>query len=1027
MNSPAPTRPTAVDLDAIRFRLRSTSGPKYWRSLEEVARTPAFLEFLHREFPAVVTAWPTGSSRREFLKLMAASCALAGLTSCTRQPIERIVPHISQPEGMVPGKPTLFATAMALGGFATGLLVESHDGRPTKVEGNPTHPMSLGATTVFHQASLLDLYNPDRSKTVLRGGRISSWEALLGTIHSALQSQRARHGAGLRILTETVTSPTLHAQLQALLERFPDARWHQFEPLNRDNLRAGAELAFGEVVEPQYHLERADLIVSLESDFLYAHPAALRHTRQFIDRRRAGLNRDRMNRLYVVESSPTVTGSNADHRLPVRSREVESFTRALATRLGVLPGGNDGSLDAAHHPWIAPLADELQKHRGTGIVLAGDPQPSVVHALAHAINHALGYAGHTVTYTASAEAVPVQQTASLRRLVENLNEGSVDLLVVLGGNPAFTAPADFGFDRALARARVSVHLSSEVNETSVLCHWHVPENHFLESWSDARAVDGTVSLIQPLILPLHGGRSSHELLEALLQQPGRGDYGIVRAHWSAQGHWTDFDKGWRRALHEGWIEDTAAPTRTPSLQPFDLPAHTASNTAALEINFRPDPTIWDGRFANNGWLQELPKPITKLTWDNAALISPATAQALQLSNGVVAQIDFQQRTLRLPVWVTPGQADGAVTLHLGGGRSESGRVGRRAGFNTYVLRTSDTFWSATGAACAGTRASHPLAATQTHHRIDSEARQILREGTLEEFRADPLFVAETTVTPAPETTLFEPAEHRYDGHRWGMVIDLGACIGCNACVLACQAENNIPIVGKSEVALGREMHWIRVDTYFKGSLDRPQFIHQPVPCMHCENAPCELVCPVAATVHDREGLNVQVYNRCIGTRYCSNNCPYKVRRFNFFEYADPNPSLKPLRNPDVTVRSRGVMEKCTYCVQRISAARIEAKKADRPVRDGEIQTACQQVCPARAIVFGDIGDPASRVSQLKASPLNFSMLAELNTRPRTTYLARLRNPNPALQDPTIDAGTPHDAASCNPSRLRQTSPRSAHA
>jgi molybdopterin-containing oxidoreductase family iron-sulfur binding subunit len=907
---------------------------------------------------------------------------------------------------------------MTLGGFATGLLVLSHDGRPTKIEGNPDHPTSLGATSVFHQASLLDLYDPDRSQAVLLNSRITSWESFLGSIHPAVQSQHARRGAGLRILTETVTSPTLHAQLQTLLQRFPEAHWHQFEPLNRDNLRAGAELAFGQVLEPAYHFDKAQVILSLDSDFLYAHPAALRHTRQFIDQRRISSSRNEMNRLYAVESSPSVTGSNADHRLPLPSRDVEPFTRALIALFGIAADAAPDPRLQPHLAWIAAVADDLRLHLGTSIIIAGDRQPPIVHAFAHLLNQQLNNVGRTVTYSASAEAFPVQQNASLRHLVNALNDGSVDLLLILGGNPVFNAPVDLEFAQYLAKARLSLHLSHEVNETSACCQWHVPQSHYLESWSDARSVDGTVSLVQPLILPLHGGRSPHEVLDALLQQPTRSDYNIVRAHWNSQSGWADFEKRWRRALHDGLIAGTAAPLITPSLREFDLTSRTDSVHPGLEINFAPDPTLWDGRFANNGWLQELAKPLTKITWDNAALISPATARERDLSNGTIVQIEFHRHRFHGPVWITPGQADDTVTLHLGGGRSRVGRVGRGAGFNTYSIRASDAFWFAQGASLTATNARHPLAVTQLHHRIDSEERQILREGSLDQFRANPAFIQESTKTPDSDQTLYNPHEHRSPGYQWGMSIDLGACIGCSACVLACQAENNIPIVGKAQVAKGREMQWIRVDTYFSGSPDQPDVIHQPVPCMHCEHAPCELVCPVAATVHDQEGLNVQVYNRCIGTRYCSNNCPYKVRRFNFLSYVDPTPVLKLLRNPNVTVRSRGVMEKCTYCVQRISAARIEAKKHNRPIRDGELQTACQQVCPAEAISFGDVSNPDSHVSTLKASPLNFSMLGELNTRPRTTYLARLRNLNPALKH-----HPPNEASAPVPPRSSPVSPR----
>jgi MoCo/4Fe-4S cofactor protein with predicted Tat translocation signal len=987
----------AFDLAAVRERLRSAAGRRYWRSLDEVAQTREFTDFLHREFPNHASEWLDGLGRRQFLKLMGASLALAGLTSCTRQPAQKIVPYVEQPEILVPGKPLYFATAMTLGGYASGLLVESHEGHPTKIEGNPEHPMSLGATNVFQQASLLDLYDPDRSQAVLNGGEISAWAAFLSMLHDTLQRQQSSKGAGLRILTETVTSPTLHAQINAVLEKFPEAQWLQFEPINRDNVHEGARLAFGEIVEAQYHFDKTRIVLALDSDFLFSHPAGLRYTRDFSDRRRVSAGKMDMNRLYAVESTPSVTGSNADHRLALRSGEIENFARALAGKLGAISGEEENPMAASHAQWISALVNDLQQNRGNSIVIAGENQPPLIHALAHVMNQFLGNAGVTIHYTASAEAKAVNQLESLRGLMADLENGAVQLLVILGGNPVYNAPVDFDFARHMAKAPLRVHLSPDVNETSALCQWHIPQNHYLESWSDARAYDGTISIIQPLILPLYAGKSAHEVLDAFLEQPGRSDYDIVRDYWQTRNRWGDFEKGWRRTLHDGLMADTASPTRKPDLRPIKLPSRTASSEE-IEISFRPDPSIWDGRFANNGWLQELAKPVTKLTWDNAALVSPKTAQKQSLSNGDMVELESAGRTLRLPAWITPGQADNSVTVYLGFGRNQVGHIGRSAGFNTFALRASDAFWSARSAKMKKIGENYQLVTTQTHQTIDSQERQIYREGTLAEFLKNPEFVRQTTESPNKETeTLFNPAEHRYDGYHWGMSIDLTTCIGCNACVLACQSENNIPVVGKAQVAARREMQWIRVDTYFSGELDQPAMSHQPVPCMQCENAPCELVCPVGATLHDHEGLNMQVYNRCVGTRYCSNNCPYKVRRFNFFQYADYHtPSLTPMRNPNVTVRWRGVMEKCTYCIQRISAARIASEEQDRPIRDGEIRTACQQACPAEAIVFGDLSDGNSRVSKLKKLQLDYSMLGELNTRPRTTYLAKLRNPNPAL-------------------------------
>ncbi|HEV2319684.1 MAG TPA: TAT-variant-translocated molybdopterin oxidoreductase [Verrucomicrobiae bacterium] len=969
------------------------SGGGIWRSLEELQGTKGFQESLHREFAPGSSEW-NGFSRRDFLKVMGASLALAGLPACTRQPIGKIIPYVNRPEELIPGRPLFFATAMTLSGFATGLIVESHEGHPTKIEGNPGHPSSLGATNIFHQATLLDLYDPDRSQAVLEQAQPQTWDNFVDAMFDALQSQSSGRGAGLRILTETITSPTLHSQIQALLKKFPQAKWHQYEPANRDHVREGSRLAFGEIVETQYRFDKARVIVALDSDFLYLHPNSVRYARDFAASRRARFSESEMNRLYVIESSPTVTGSNADHRFPVRAAEIAGVAAELAGQLGAPFSRGAGSAASA---WISAVAEDLSAHPGEGIVLAGPAQPPPVHALAHWMNHQLRNVGNTVAYTDSAESNPVNQTDSLEELVEALDANAVEVLAVLGGNPAFTAPANFQFADKLKKAKFSVHLATEVNETSSLCTWHIPENHFLESWGDARAFDGTISIIQPLILPLYDGKSAHELLDVMLSPPGRSDYDIVQEFWKSQNPAPDFDERWRKALHDGFIADTALPDKSVTLRPLDFSRSLSDKPAGLEITFRPDPTLFDGRFANNGWLQELPKPITKLTWDNAAFIAPALAERENLANGDVVEIQFKDRRMSLPVWITPGQPDVSIGLQFGYGRNRVGRVGTGTGFNVYPLRTSSAVWSGDGVTLRKTGVRHELVTTQIQHVIDSPERQIVREGTFEDFKSDPNFVQKDSVSPAESDTLFTPGEFKYNGYRWGMAIDLSACIGCGACTIACQAENNIPVVGRQQVAMGRIMHWIRVDGYFRGSPANPQITHQPVPCMQCENAPCEVVCPVDATVHDKEGLNLQVYNRCIGTRYCSNNCPYKVRRFNFLQYADYDAaSLKPMWNPNVTVRWRGVMEKCTYCLQRISAARIKAENQDRTIREGEIQTACQQVCPANAILFGNLNDPDSRVSKLRTHPLNFLMLGQLNTRPRTAYLARLRNPNPKI-------------------------------
>ncbi|MBN1991117.1 MAG: TAT-variant-translocated molybdopterin oxidoreductase [Anaerolineae bacterium] len=985
------------DIPSLRQRLAGLNGPKYWRCLEEIAETEAFQDFLKREFPQGADQWPNPVSRRNFLKLMGASLALGGLTACTGGLPEKIVPYVDPPEAIVPGgKPLFFATAMPLGGLALGLLAESHQGRPTKLEGNPDHPASLGATNTFAQASVLELYDPDRAQIITQAGAAGNWTAFISALNGALEQQRSANGAGLRLLTETVTSPTLANQMQAVLGQFPQAQWHQYEPINRDNPRQGALMAFGRDVNPVYHFDRAEVVLSLEADFLGANPAGVRYAHDFSQKRRVRAGRPEMNRLYAIESTPTVTGAMADHHRPVRPSQVAGVILALAAAVGLNLPGAETELNDVPPAWISALANDLQAHRGSSLILAGNGQSPLAHALSHALNQELGNVGQTVVYTDPPEANPVNQGESLRELVGAMNNGQVDMLLILGANPVYNAPADLNFAEALLKVGFSVHLGLHQDETAALCQWHVPARHYLESWGDALAFDGTVTLMQPLVEPLYAdSRSAQQLLAALLGQSDLTDYDIVHHYWAGQV--TDgFETFWKQARHDGLIVNTALPAIAVTV---DLAAvQTAAQTpprqvSALELVFRPDPTVWDGRFANNGWLQELPKPLTKLTWDNAAFVSPATAERLGLSPEEVVELIYNGRTVQAPVWVMPGQANETVTLHLGYGREQVGRVGNGIGVNAYALRTAAAPWAGSGLQIRATGQQYRLATTQMHYNM--EGRDPVRAGTLDLFKEDPQF-PQHMAHEAPEISLMP--QYDYDSYAWGMVVDLNVCNGCNACVAACQAENNIPIVGKEQVLVSREMHWIRVDTYFEGNLDNPTPYHQPMLCQHCEQAPCEVVCPVGATVHDHEGLNVMVYNRCIGTRYCSNNCPYKVRRYNFLQFSDQETeTLKMQRNPDVTVRVRGVMEKCSYCVQRISHARIEAKKEGRRLEDGEVVTACQAACPTHAIVFGDVNDPNSRVSQLKAEPHHYGVLTELGTRPRTTYLAKLKNPNPELE------------------------------
>ena len=947
------------------------------------------------------TGLPAGLDRRELFQFLGASLALAGATACTRQPAEKIVPYVRQPEEIVPGKPLFYATAMTVGGFATGLLVESHMGRPTKVEGNPLHPASLGGTDPFGQAAVYSLYDPDRSQTLLSLGEIRPWSAFLGEMRTVLAEERPRRGAGLRILTETVSSPTLARQLHELVAALPEARWDKWEPTTRDNVREGTRLAFGSPLNVIPRVAAADVILSLDADFLACGPASLRHARDFAARRRAGASAGAMSRLYVVESAMTPTGARADHRRALRASEIEAFVRSVATALGV-PGADWGAGSFGSDPFASAVANDLRAHGGRSLVLAGDHQPAAVHAIAHAMNGALGNAGRTVVYTDPVEANPEDQVESLRRLVAEMLAGRVHTLLILGGNPAFSAPADFGFAAALQKVARRVHLSLENDETSVHCQWHVPEAHFLESWSDTRAFDGTATIVQPLIAPLYGGRSAHEVLAALSEQPERSGYELVRDTWSGKLR-GNFEEAWRRALHDGVVAGTAFPPR-PATGAAAFPSRTAAGSpqtgagTSLEITFRSDPTILDGRFANNGWLQELPKPMTKVTWDNVAAVSPATASRIGVQNEDVLELAVSGRRVRAPVWIVPGHPDDSVGVTLGYGRTKAGRLGSGAGFNAYAIRSSTALWQSSGLDVRKTGDRWPIAVTQSHHSM--EGRNIARAVAAEELRRNPNAVQEMGETPAPGLTLYEP--HPSHDYAWGMAIDLGTCIGCNACVVACTAENNVPVVGKDQVMRGREMQWLRIDHYAEGDPQNPRHAFQPIPCMHCETAPCELVCPVEATVHSAEGLNDMVYNRCVGTKYCANNCPYKVRRFNFYHWGTQfrAPSMRMLANPDVTVRWRGVMEKCTYCVQRINEGKIRAELENRRVRDGEIVTACQQACPAEAIVFGDLADPESRVSRLRRSPLSYGLLAELGTRPRTTYLAEVRNPNPEL----VEAG-----------------------
>lgn len=1104
----------ADDLDAIRDQLANTSGPEYWRSLEEVAQTDTFKSYIHNEFHVEGDASQAlGSvSRRNFLQVMGASLALAGVTSgCARQPDESIFPYVRQPEEFIPGKPTYFASTHVNGGYAHGVLVESHMGRPTKIEGLPGHPASLGRTNAQTQASVLDMYDPDRTKTVQRNGVVDSWDNFVTMAKSKIADAKLNDGDGIRILTGTITSPLEAARIHDFLQANPRAKWHQYEAFGRDNEREGAKLAFGKYLDTILHFDKADVVVGLDSDAFENGPAQVRYTADFAARRNVddfdapfdghhghddadshdagdgeaaaeshddghgdsheahGDFHPKSSRTYAFESSPTLLGAMADHRFPFRPSQIEEVARNLADALGVsgaLPGGESG-LTEKQKGWIQAVAKDLQANKGHSVITVGSAQPAAVHALAHAINARLNNTGATVEYIESVEVGATNQTASLKTLSEDMLADKVSMLMVLGSvNPVYSAPADFNFAAAMEKVTTRVRLARYVDETSVLCQWQLPELHYLETWGDARAYDGSVSLIQPLIAPLYRGKAVAELLSALTDEAEVSAHdqlqAAYKAQWGLEENAKAFDIKWRTALSSGLIEGSAS--RTVSALAGNNFGNYAGPTApekdAFEVIFLADPSVGDGTFSNNAWLQEVPNPLSKITWDNAVFVGFSTAKKLGLKNEQEVEVNVGGRKVKGPVWIQPGHASDTITLHAGYGRTSMGKVCEVSdgylGFSAYSVRSSDhTF--ANHASIKKLNSVYKLARTEEH--FNMEGRGLVRHVTEEVFTANPGAVGHGESNefhvPKYEETMMKPDEKNAwndegkNRHAWAMTIDLNQCTGCNACIVACQSENIIPCVGKDEVRRGREMQWIRLDRYyytgqeksipFKGDtaenalnmkteeevdyqMDNPTTYFQPVPCMQCENALCEVVCPVGATMHSREGLNDMVYNRCIGTRFCSNNCPYKVRRFNFFNYTrtplgsrgdrghsnqgvsmkfEPThihpESLKPMRNPDVTVRTRGVMEKCTYCVQRINKARIDAKKNDDTAPDGTVITACQQACPAGAISFGNMLDESSKVARNRASARNYAILADLNTKPRTTYLAKITNPNPEIE------------------------------
>jgi Fe-S-cluster-containing dehydrogenase component len=997
----------------------SPPGPRYWRSLEEREKEGLPDPEASPDHPGQSPEFPAGAdllegvSRRNFVQLLGGTLAVGG-TACYR-PRQKIVPYVRRPPEVTPGNPQHFASAYSLEGYGTGILVESHEGRPTKVEGNPDHPDSLGASGLYEQALTIGLYDDDRAKSLRHKGAGLAWRGLLGVVAEHGRRLAADGGARLRFLMEPSTSPLLTDLRARILRRFPRARFVAFSPVAADGAVEGAILAFGRPLEPRHNLTAARTILAIDSDFLGEGPEQVRMSRQFAAGREPGPN---MSRLYVAEPCPTVTGGMADHRLRMHGGDMLALVQALIGALGAGAGelslGRLSSLPAAQAivdtRWVAAVAKELLANRGRSVVIAGRRQPPAVHALVNAINVALGNVGNTVAFWAARSPDPRSGIEPLRGLVEEMAAGQVDTLVITAENPVYSAPADFKLDRLLARVPHVIYMGGQEDETAAVVETFVPRAHVLESWGDLEGLDGTVSLVQPLIYPLWHGRTEAELLAGFVGEGDRGANTLLKQFWQrravAEGRATAeaFEGTWEAWLATGVIEKTGGqPESPPALEGEALATRLAPvvqgmpGARGLEVAFAVDPKIFDGRFANNPWLQELPHPISKVTWDNAVLISPATAGEMGITSGDVVEVALGELKVEGPALVQPGHVDNGVTLPLGYGRSV-GRVARGVGFNANLVRTSQAPWFQQGGTLRKTGRRHLFGITQVHWKMEGRAPVIeaeLSKLTSKAFQD----TVENLRNPLP--TIHKPVDYSGQAYKWAMSIDLNQCTGCSVCVVACQSENNIPVVGRDNVRLGREMQWIRVDRYYREQssdpIGNPETVSQPVMCVHCETAPCEYVCPVNATTHSDEGLNEMIYNRCVGTRYCSNNCPYKVRRFNFLDYY-PNPTAveKMAANPDVTVRSRGIMEKCTYCVQRIERSRIDARIENRPIRDGEILTACQQACPTGAIEFGSLNDASSRVSKKHQDHRRYNLLHELGTRPRTVYLARVRNPNPEL-------------------------------
>jgi len=1008
--------------------------------MAEHDQTPEFREAVEREFQEPLEQLPPNSpGRRRFMQVMGASFSMAGLAGC-RWHEDKILPMTRRPEGVIPGTTSRYATAMELNGIATGLHATSYDGRPIKVDGNPLHPENLGAASTYHQGSVLGVYDPDRSDAVSQKAgsarEIATFEAFDKAAKEQLKKLREKRGEGLRVLSERSSSPTLAAMRARWMAAFPLSKWQVFEPLAANGRAAGTVLAFGKPHRVHYSFTEAKVVLSLDADFMGASfPAGLANARAFTKGRSP--DHEEMNRLYVIENAFSSTGATSDHRLALRSEQIKAVAVLLDSQISAkaspLPEYGAGQpkpaaaflSDAKVQKFLDAVVKDLLANVGKSIVVAGLYQPAEVHALVERLNVLLGNVGRTVFYTEDSADSVSSDGAGLKGLTDEMAAGRVDTLFVLGGNPAYDAPSDVAFVSALEKVPFSARLGLYEDETSQGATWHVPAAHYLESWGDARAYNGTISLVQPLIAPIFGGRSALEFLARLLDEEPKG-LELVRAqHRALLGD----ERRFRRAVHDGIIEGSAFDRVSPKLVPIAPIKLSERETAGavgngqLEVCFVACPKLYDGRYANNAWLQELPESFSKLAWDNAAIFGVATAKDLGIADGDVLTVTLEGKSITLPCIIVPGHADRSVRIALGYGRTHAGRVGGKVGTdvepvggNANLLRTTAAPFLSAGVNVAGHGPGRRLACVQDVYTMDQigidgiaeRLPELIRETSLEKFREEPLFAKDMVEQPHKSNLWVDPVS--YEGHKWGMAIDLNKCIGCSACITACQAENNIPVVGQENVARGREMLWLRVDRYFKGDPNAPEVRFQPLPCQQCENAPCEQVCPVGATMHSHEGLNDMVYNRCIGTRYCSNNCPYKVRHFNYLNFnqdvigitpytptEDPKMKLKAMVfNPEVTVRSRGVMEKCTFCVQRIQNAKIPAKNAHRAIEDGEIKTACQETCPTDAIVFGDLNDSKSRVAHLQKLDRAYQLLGELNNRPRVQYLARITNPNKEL-------------------------------